>query len=320
MQPLKFGINVSTAARPESDPVGQARVAEFLGFDFVSASDHPSGSAPSYETWTLLTSIAAATTRIHVASRVLSLPFRSPSLLAKMAESLDRLSDGRLILGLGAGATDEELQSFGLAVPSTKEKIEGLSDALHVIRGMWSEPVFTYEGKMHRTDAAKMEPKPGHRIPVWLGTFGDRALAITGRLADGWIPSLGYAPFNELSAMRQKVLNAAETAGRTPDEITCALNVEIAITKHVDPNPDLIAGPVNSVVARLGEFIAMGFTTFNFMPIESQPVEQAEQLANEVMPALRSQVERSVSGSGSTVGKDRPEVAVEVSRHGTSLP
>jgi alkanesulfonate monooxygenase SsuD/methylene tetrahydromethanopterin reductase-like flavin-dependent oxidoreductase (luciferase family) len=294
MPTLKFGVNVSTAAGPESDPVGQSRIAELLDFDFVSASDHPSGRDPSYETWTLLTSIAAATTRIHVASRVLSIPFRSPALLAKMAESLDRLSDGRFILGLGAGATDDELKSFGLAVPSPKEKIEGLTDALHVIRGMWSEPVFTYKGKMHRTDAAKMEPKPAHRIPIWLGTFGDRALAITGQHADGWIPSLGYAPFNKLPAMRQKVLNAAEAAGRAPDEITCALNVEIAVTKHVDPNLDLIAGPVNTVVARLGELIAMGFTTFNFMPIQPQSADQVERIANEVIPALRSQVTSSV--------------------------
>ena len=119
MQTLLFGVNVSTSADAGADPVSQARAAEDLGFDFVSASDHPSGSHPTYETWTMLTWIAASTSRISVASRVLSLPFRSPALVAKMAESLDRLSGGRLILGLGAGAADPELHAFGLPVPST---------------------------------------------------------------------------------------------------------------------------------------------------------------------------------------------------------
>jgi len=106
MQPLTFGLNISTSAAPGADPVTDARVAEALGFDFVSASDHPSGRHPTFETWTMLTWICAATDRIAVASRVFSLPFRSPALVAKMAESLDRLSGGRLILGLGAGAAD----------------------------------------------------------------------------------------------------------------------------------------------------------------------------------------------------------------------
>src|SRR5579863_684787 len=173
MQPLIFGLNISTSAAPDADPIGQARAAETLGFDFVSASDHPSGSHPTFETWTMLTWIAAATEHIAVATRVLSLPFRSPALVAKMAESFDRISVGRLILGLGAGATDQELHAFGLPVPSSREKIDGLRDALHVIRGLWTEPAYTYQGPIHFTDGAAMEPKPAHRIPIWLGTFGD---------------------------------------------------------------------------------------------------------------------------------------------------
>lgn len=87
-----FGLNVTTSAGPGAGPVAEARTAEALGFDFVSASDHPSGSQPSFESWTMLTWIAAATEHIAVASRVLSLPLRARALVAKMAESLDRLS------------------------------------------------------------------------------------------------------------------------------------------------------------------------------------------------------------------------------------
>jgi alkanesulfonate monooxygenase SsuD/methylene tetrahydromethanopterin reductase-like flavin-dependent oxidoreductase (luciferase family) len=288
MQPLIFGVNISTSAAPGADPVRDAQSAEALGFDFVSASDHPSGQHPTFESWTMLTWIAAATNRIAVASRVLSLPFRSPALVAKMAESLDRLSAGRLILGLGAGATDAELRAFGLSVPSTREKIDGLGDALHIIRGLWAGPAHTYQGRVHSTSAAEMEPKPAHRIPIWLGTFGDRALDVTGRQADGWIPSLGYAPLEQLPVMRQKVLAAAESAGRRAEEITCALNIEIAVADHDDPRPEVIGGPTDRVAARLGDLVALGFTAFNFMPIGTSPIEQTERLATEVIPRVRA--------------------------------
>lgn len=285
MQPLLFGVNVSTSA--EADPVSQARAAEDLGFDFVSASDHPSGSHPTYETWTMLTWIAASTSRISVASRVLSLPFRSPALVAKMAESLDRLSGGRLILGLGAGATDPELHAFGLPVPSVSEKMVGLADALHVIRGLWAQPAFSYRGTVHQANAAEMEPKPNRAIPIWLGTFGDRALAMTGQYADGWIPSLGYAPFDQLAAMRGKVLAAAEGAGRAPDDIVCAINLEIRIDDS-DRDPDVLTGSAEQIVARLRELVEIGFTAFNFMPDDRRRAEQVKRLAGEILPALRA--------------------------------
>jgi alkanesulfonate monooxygenase SsuD/methylene tetrahydromethanopterin reductase-like flavin-dependent oxidoreductase (luciferase family) len=81
-----------------------------------------------------------------------------------MAESLDRLCRGRLSLGLGAGATDQELHGFGPPVPSPRDKIDSLADALRVIRGLRAEPRFSYKGSVHRTEAAEMEPRPAHRI------------------------------------------------------------------------------------------------------------------------------------------------------------
>jgi alkanesulfonate monooxygenase SsuD/methylene tetrahydromethanopterin reductase-like flavin-dependent oxidoreductase (luciferase family) len=284
-QQLTFGVGVSTSAEAGADPVAEARRAEDLGFDFVSASDHPSGQHPTYETWTMLTWIAASTTRIAVATRVLSLPFRPPALVAKMAESLDRLSNGRLILGLGAGYTDPELEGFGLPVPTTRQKFDGLVDAMHIMRGLWSEPGFTHEGIVHRTNAADMEPKAGRAIPIWLGTFGDRALAITGRHADGWIPTLGFAPADQLAVMRGKVIAAAEAAGRDAGDITCVLNAEVRVGDG--PDPDALTGSPAEITARLREFIAAGFTGFNFMPSGPRPEEQLERIAKEVLPALR---------------------------------
>jgi alkanesulfonate monooxygenase SsuD/methylene tetrahydromethanopterin reductase-like flavin-dependent oxidoreductase (luciferase family) len=285
MNPLQFGINVPTDASDGADPVAAALRAEALGFDFVSASDHPCGTNPSFETWTMLTWIAASTSRIGIATRVLGVPYRPPAMVAKMAETLDRFSGGRLILGLGAGHSDDEFRAFGLGVPTPREKVDGLAEAISVMRGLWSEPDFTFPGRIHHTDHANLEPKPARRIPIWLGTYGPRALAVTGRLADGWIPSHGYMSREELVAMRDRILDSADASGRDPAAFTWAYNVAVQVGA-VDDDPGLLSGSAESVAAQLAEFVALGFTTFNFMPVGGP--DTAELLGNAVIPALRT--------------------------------
>ena len=286
---MLFGLNISTSARSDSNPVAAAQHAEALGFDFVSASDHLHGGSPTFETWTMLAWIAACTSRIHVATRVLAVPYRSPAVLAKMAESFDRLSGGRLILGLGGGAMDDEFRAFGLPTPSARDKIDGLEEAIRIIRGMWSEQQFSLAGRLHRTECAQIEPKAERRIPIWLGTFGDRALAVTGRLADGWIPSLGYAPPEQVVVMRDKLLAAARAAGRDPSEITCAYNVALRIDdRETPPEPNMVSGSANAVADQLIGFVRLGFTALNFILVGDDTHEQAERLTRDVIPTVRA--------------------------------
>lgn len=288
MNPLQFGLNIATSAADGADPVGLALRAEELDFDFVSCSDHPCGSNPSLETWTMLTWIAASTSRIGIATRVLGVPYRAPAMVAKMAETLDRLSGGRLILGLGGGGSDAEFRAFGLGVPTPRDKVDGMAEAITVIRGLWTEPAFTFAGRIHHTAAADLEPKPERAIPIWLGTFGPRALAATGRLADGWIPSHGYVALSELPAMRARVLDAARAAGRDADEITCAYNVGLRIDPAASHDPELVTGSVDAVIEQLAGFIGLGLTTLNLMPEGPELAEQTELLATKVIPALRT--------------------------------
>jgi probable F420-dependent oxidoreductase len=288
MPGMLFGLNVSTEARAGTDPVAAASKAEELGFDFVSASDHLHGGRPTYEPWTMLSWIAAATSRIRVATRVLAVPYRPPAVLAKMAETLDRLSGGRLILGLGGGAVDQEFRAFGLGVRSPRDKVDGLAEAIRILRGVWSQPRFTFQGRLYRTDGAELEPKPDHPIPIWLGTYGRRALALTGQLADGWIPSLGYAPPEQIPALRERVLAAARAAGRDPDELTCAYNLSVRIDERADPEPSVVAGAPDAVTERLRSFAELGFTAMNFIPVGPGQDEQIQRLAREVLPALRA--------------------------------
>jgi alkanesulfonate monooxygenase SsuD/methylene tetrahydromethanopterin reductase-like flavin-dependent oxidoreductase (luciferase family) len=271
---IQFGVDIPAAT--SVDPVAAARRAEALGFDFVSTSDHPSGTEPSNEVWTALCFLAANTSRIRFLPRVLGVPYRQPALVAKMAETLDRLSGGRLILGLGGGASDEEFRAMGIGVPPARDKIDGLGEAIEIVRGLWTAPALSYAGRLYHTDTAPMEPKPARAIPIWLGTFGPRALSVTGRLADGWIPSLGYASRERLPGMRDAVARAAEAAGRSIDDITCALNLEVG------------AEPPDRTVESLVDLAGVGFTAFNLKPSGSGYAERVERLARDVIPAAKS--------------------------------
>jgi alkanesulfonate monooxygenase SsuD/methylene tetrahydromethanopterin reductase-like flavin-dependent oxidoreductase (luciferase family) len=284
---LELGVGIPASARPGDQPLALATRAEELGFDFVSASDHPVGGTPTFETWTLLSWIASATSRIRIASRVLGVPYRSPAMVAKMAESFDRLSGGRLILGLGAGSADEEHRAFGLGVRSPREKTTGLEEAITVIRGLWSTTSYSFEGELYRTEDATIEPKPARPIPVWLGTFAPRALALTGRLADGWIPSLSYAGPDKIIGMRERVFEAAHRAGRDPSQITCAYNIELELRKEPGRDESRLVGPAPYVAERLHGFATLGFSAFNFLLGDDS--EQLEQLAAEVLPLLRAE-------------------------------
>jgi len=288
MTDLIFGAGVPVSAAPGDDPVGFAQEAERLGYDFISAADHPCGGNPSYETTTMLTWIAAHTGRIKVATRVLGVPFRRPAMVAKLAASLDLLSGGRLILGLGAGYSDEEITALGGPAPSPGGKVDGLAEAIQVIRGAWTHSGYTQHGRYHSVRGLEMEPKPARPIPVWLGTFGPRALAVTGRLADGWIPSLGYMPVEEIPAMRRRIDAAAEAAGRRPEDIRGILNVSIRIDPGAHPQPDLITGSAKQVVSQLRDLLGLGFTGFNFIVSGPGPTANMQRIAEDVLPVLRT--------------------------------
>jgi alkanesulfonate monooxygenase SsuD/methylene tetrahydromethanopterin reductase-like flavin-dependent oxidoreductase (luciferase family) len=272
------GISTATAARP----LTQARAAESHGYDFVSASDHPVGTEPSYETPTLLTWIAAHTSRIAVATRVLAVPFRAPALVAKWAASLQELTGGRLILGLGGGHSDAEIAALGGPALTARQKVDGLSDAIQIMHGAWTAGPFSHTGSVHTVRDLRLGPAPQQAIPVWLGTYGPRALAVTGRLADGWIPSFGFAPAQRIPDMLDRIRSAATAAGRAPDAVRAIYNVPIRV--GTGARPETVTGTAADIVEQLQAFTELGFTGFNLM----SDADQAEAVGAEVLPALRA--------------------------------
>jgi alkanesulfonate monooxygenase SsuD/methylene tetrahydromethanopterin reductase-like flavin-dependent oxidoreductase (luciferase family) len=287
-QNLKFGVNIHAGIQSGVDPVTEARHAEQLGFDVVTLhGDVLHGSTPSFELWTLLCWVAAHTTSIRVAPVVLALPHRHPAVLAKMAETLDHLSGGRLILVLGGGGAMNEpaYRALGLASRSPREKVQGLEEAIDLLHGLWSTSGFSYAGQHFRTEGATIEPKPGNPVPIWLGVFGDRMLDLVGRKADGWLPTYQFLEPEQAYQKLERIRMVAENTGRTPDEITFGYNVPILVEEGAVTNRWRIAGSTKKVARQLAAMVRHGFTFLNMWPVGEATV-QRERLARDVLPAV----------------------------------
>jgi alkanesulfonate monooxygenase SsuD/methylene tetrahydromethanopterin reductase-like flavin-dependent oxidoreductase (luciferase family) len=293
MSKLLFGCNVTISAASGADPVGDARRAEHAGFDFVSLNDHPGAAGPVGEAWTLLSWIAAKTDIVTVAPRVLAVPLRLPAVVAKACETLDRLSGGRVILGLGSGGAPEELERFGARSASAAERTLALEEALRITRGLWAGEPTSFAGKVFRVDNLQLDPKPGRNIPVWLGTYGRRGLFLAGAFADGWWPSLGYLPERDLPPMRARVLQAAVDAGRNEHDIRCVLNLKVHLGPDGNADEGAVVGDAGQVVDRLMCFIDMGFEGFNLLPEGDDLDAQVRGLGDQVLPRMRALAEPS---------------------------
>jgi probable F420-dependent oxidoreductase len=279
---MRFGTSIPL--QTDADPAEEARTAEGLGFDFVSVTDHLPGKDPTFETWTALTWAAASTHRVKLLTNVLGLPYRHPSVLAKMAESLNRLSGGRLILGLGGGGNNEEFRALGLPVRTPREKVDSLSEALDIIKGIWTESPMSYDGGYYELHDALVTPKPGSPIPIWLGSYGPRSLRVLGRKADGWIPSYVFMPPDEAAKRIEIIRRVAKDAGRDPDGLTYAYNVGVKIGEGA-ASSRAIAGSSEQVAEKINGFFEIGFTVINFW-VGQDRREQLERIAKEVIPLL----------------------------------
>ena len=284
-----FGITLHTALRPGLDQAAEALDAEQLGYDVVTLHrDAIHGDDPSFENWTLLSWLAAQTSRIRVAPLVLALPHRHPAVLAKMAETLDRLSGGRLILVLGGGGPMNEpaYRALGLASRSPGEKVEALEEAIEILGGLWNTSGFSYPGKHFRIEGATIVPKPAHAIPIWLGVFGDRMLELVGREADGWLPTYQFLAPEQAYRKLEHLRRAAQHAGRNPDQLTYGYTIPVLVEKGSVTTRGQIAGSPEEVARQLAEVVRHGFTFVNLWPV-GEAANQRDLLAREVLPIVR---------------------------------
>jgi alkanesulfonate monooxygenase SsuD/methylene tetrahydromethanopterin reductase-like flavin-dependent oxidoreductase (luciferase family) len=282
--PLRFGVSLRTT--PDINPAAEARHAEALGFDLVTMMDHLPGSRPTFETWTEMTWVAAATERILVGSNVLGMPYRHPAVTAKMAETLQRLSGGRVVLGIGGGGSNAEFAAFGLPVRRPKEKVDAFEEGVEIIRRLWAGGPVTIRGEHYSVQDAEISPTPEPPIPLWFGVYGPRSLRLAGRLADGWLPSYRFAPPDRWGMGRDRIRRAAEEAGRDPDALDFAYNIGVRVDERAEQRPGMIAGPPDKVTEELAAILALG-VTFPVIWTAGEGVEQRERLAAEVLPKIR---------------------------------
>lgn len=214
-----------------------ARSAEALGFDSIWMSDHlvyslgryggEDAPVASLEPMMALAGLAAVTERVRLGTLVLSAAFRPPPLLAKMAATLDRISGGRLDLGIGAGWLEEEFGAFGYPFGTVGERFSVLEDSLRVLTTLVGPlPVTLDVGDVHLRDAVMLPPALQEpHVPVWLGAKGgDRALALAARYADGWNTVWRWSPAayaDRVAAARR----ACETSGREPSTLRLSVGL-----------------------------------------------------------------------------------------------
>ena len=280
---LRFGYFLVPNA---GDPLLEtAREAERRGLDYLAVQDHPY-QRRYVDTSTLLSMVAAGTSRIGLFPDVANLPLRPPAMLAKAAASLDLLSGGRFELGLGAGGFWEAIEAFGGPRREPRDALDALAEAIEVIRMVWSgERNLRFDGRHYRLAGANSGPRPAHDIGIWLGVYGPRALALAGRVADGWVPSL-RGDLGRLVEMTARLDEAAAAAGRDPGAIRRILNVNGSISDG--PSEGLLRGPADQWVDELSDLaLGTGFDTFIFWTDDRG---QLAVFAEEVAPAVREQV------------------------------
>jgi alkanesulfonate monooxygenase SsuD/methylene tetrahydromethanopterin reductase-like flavin-dependent oxidoreductase (luciferase family) len=286
-RPIELGISLVPNRADLELNRRLARSADELGLDLIGIQDHPY-QWRYLETWSLVADLLARTERVRFFPDVANLPLRLPAMIAKQATSLDALSGGRFELGLGAGGFWEAIGAMGGPVRSPGEAIEALEEAMYIIRLFWSgERSISFQGQHYSVKGLHPGEPPPHPIGIWLGVGKPRGLALCGRLADAWVPSLGWATPDLVPELSRHIDEAAEQEGRSPGEIRRVYNLTGgAITDA--PAAGLLDGPPEHWVETLSGFATdLGFDTFVFWPGRDLE-EQVERFAREVAPALRA--------------------------------
>jgi alkanesulfonate monooxygenase SsuD/methylene tetrahydromethanopterin reductase-like flavin-dependent oxidoreductase (luciferase family) len=281
--PIEFGLFPTPTASRTAQVLELADLAEALGMDLVAIQDHPY-QRRFLDTWTLLSAIGARTRSIRLAPDVACLPLRPPVVLAKSAASLDLITEGRVELGLGAGAFWDAIAGTGAPRRAPKEAVDALVEAIEVLRGMWAGGPFSFTGEHYQIPGTKAGPVPAHRIAIWLGAYKPRMLRVTGQLADGWLPSLGQLDPAELRTLNAQIDEAAVQAGRVPVAVRRLLNIHGSFGSG--------AGLLRGTPADWGEQLAdlaLAFGMSVFILGTDDP-DQLRRYAGEVAPRVRELV------------------------------
>lgn len=277
---MQVGVALGQQRCTWGDLLGAALRADRLGYDSFWIYDHivplsPDLEDPVFECWTLMGALAQATSNVRLGQLVTANTLRAPALLAKMAATVDHVSNGRVIVGLGTGYWEPEHVMYGIPFPALKERGEALDEACAILKGLWRERRFSFDGQHYRLADAPAEPKPVQPggPPLLLGGRGQqRTLRTVARWADMWnMPpgSDGIVPA-QWRALYDVLLARCDEIGRDPAEI----ETNVSLILVVDEQP----GAAAARVAELGAMFGMSPEAARPHCVAGTPAEVAEQL------------------------------------------
>ncbi|MFP6665469.1 MAG: TIGR03560 family F420-dependent LLM class oxidoreductase [Deltaproteobacteria bacterium] len=305
---IRFGVCLPQHGAEWAEVLATAKLCERLGYDSLWAVDHvfsiPEPSESIFEGWTEIAALAAATERITLGHLVLCLGYRHPSLLAKMAATLDHISGGRFILGLGCGWHEQEALAYGLPFPPVRKRLKQLDEGLQLIQAMWKDSPASFFGEQFHIEEAWCEPKPLGQIPILIGGGGEKVLLrLVAEHAQIW-NNLGLAQaelphkvevlkrhcdkidrdFSEIEISQQTTaaIGATEAEGRRAREAI------LAELPFLGGGEDwVIAGTPAQCIERIEKTVAAGATTLILSFGRKPPHESLELFAEQVLPAFR---------------------------------
>ena len=295
---VRFGIQTPNHGTTWDDLLATWREAESLGFDTAYLYDHfmpifadPDGS--NLEGWTALAALAAETSRIRIGILVTGNTYRNPALLAKMATTVDHVSKGRLIFGIGASWHEPEHVAYGFPFGSARERAERLEEALQVITKLWSEEHPSFEGKYYRLKDAPYAPKNVQRPrpPIVIGGQGKEwIIPLVGRYADGWNAVTGVDP-DGIRERRAIIEQECTRIGRSPCPSDVSVLVPLVAITRIP-----LAGPVVRFGARavVRKEVAQAVLADSPKGIQERLRPYVDAGANEIILNLRPPFDRDL--------------------------
>ncbi len=288
---MKFGLCIPNFGGKisASDLVRVAVGAEASGLDSVFLTDHiimPESQIEPYgqllEPFVTMSYIAARTSTLKLGTSILVLPQRNPILVAKQVASMDRLSGGRVILGLGAGWAEEE---FMFLNADFKRRGKVFDESIRLIRNLWTEDKVNFSGKFFKITNAVFLPKPVQaHVPIWIGGTSDRAKARAAELGDGWHPN-GLSP--------QSLERGVEEIRKAGRNVTISLRITTDVRKkrgeHVsgtDDKRETLSGSRQEIIARLEEYDRAGLdylVSYMFRENADEIMEDIRKFSNDIV-------------------------------------
>ena len=309
------------------DMVAVAQTAEHYGFDSIWSCDHfltvspddyvadagiaseagregrsarPS-SLPLLEGWTALTALARDTSTLRLGTSVLCNSYRHPAVLAKMAATLDVISQGRLDLGLGAGWFQREFEAYGIPFPPVGDRVSALAESLEVIRTVWTDENPTYAGRFYTLDGAICDPPPVQRPhpPLWVGGEGDRVQRIAAKFAQGL--NVRWSSPQQIADRRSFLARACESAGRDPQDLRLSVTLLLAPTQSADderriraefaslPESGLVIGPPDKCVEGIRAYQERGVDHFLFTIPHVAKSDSLHVVGQDIIPLIKTE-------------------------------